>query len=497
MTSPDGINWTIRTSDNYNWYSVAYGNGLWVSVAAFGIMTSPNGINWTIRMNPVDNYWNSVAYGNGLWVAVSETGLRTQVMTSPDGINWTIRMNPVDNQWKSVSYGNGLWVAVAASGNGNRVMISSANSINIVGAGSSIITATQAATNIYSSKTISATFTTPTPSPPDYSVTQFSQFLGFELRQYGKYATGVRFRTSSVGGSYGHKVVFYPTSSPATKTFVTAYSANGTRPEFYVTPLEAGTDYTVAVTLVNMNTGEELTHLQSVQTITFTTPTPSPPDYSVKDLQPIGEFSLLQSGQYMYAVRFTHSSVGGIYGHKLSFYPTSNPANETVMFTINADGSTDNHALIPLESATNYTAAVKLVNEHTGEELTHLQSVQTITFTTPTPPPPPPDYSIQYFERRDGDLTLISEGIYRIYRGVYGFLAAGLNSVYVNNITYNRVSDPSTVYVVGSYIANGGFNLVNLEPLIIGEYYQLRVKAALRSTGVEVPNFEQIINFQV
>jgi hypothetical protein len=196
----------------------------------------------------------------------------------------------------------------------------------------------------------------------------------------------------------------------------------------------------------------------------------------------------------MYAVRFKRSSAGESYGHKLSFYPTSTLANETVMFIYNADGVTENHALFPLDSATDYTAAVKLVNKNTGEELTSLHPVQTITFTTPIPGPPDPDYNIRYFQRRDGDLTLISEGT---YRGLYGFLAADLNSVYVHNITYNRVSDPSTVYVVGSYIANGGFNLVNLEPLIIGEYYKLRVKAALRSTGVEVPNFDQIIDFEL
>ena len=134
MTSPDGINWTIRTSpaDVYRWRSVAYGNGLWVSVAPFGIMTSPNGINWTIRTNPASNYWNSVAYGNGLWVAVSESGGGNEVMTSPDGITWTLRTNPVDNQWQSVAYGNGLWVSVAASGAGDRVMTSGFSEINDV-----------------------------------------------------------------------------------------------------------------------------------------------------------------------------------------------------------------------------------------------------------------------------------------------------------------------------------------------------------------------------
>ena len=45
-------------------------------------MTSPDGINWTIRSNPVDNQWFSVAYGNGLWVAVSSSGSGNRVMTS-------------------------------------------------------------------------------------------------------------------------------------------------------------------------------------------------------------------------------------------------------------------------------------------------------------------------------------------------------------------------------------------------------------------------------
>ena len=130
MTSPNGINWTIRTSAaNNQWYSVAYGNGLWVAVASSGtgnrVMTSPDGINWTIRTSAADNSWNSVAYGNGLWVAVSTTGTGNRVMTSPDGITWTSRTSAADNAWLSVAYDNGLWVAVSSSGTGNRVMTSS------------------------------------------------------------------------------------------------------------------------------------------------------------------------------------------------------------------------------------------------------------------------------------------------------------------------------------------------------------------------------------
>ncbi len=228
-------------------------------------------------------------------------------------------------------------------------------------------------------KTISATFTVNNP-PPDYSVKDFQRIGTFDLNQNGKYTIWVAFTPSSVGGSYSHKLSFYPTSNPANKTVVITIPASGGIISFSVTPLEPGTNYTVSVTLVNRNTGEELTHLQSVQTITVTTPLP---DYSVKDFQTIGGFSLMQSGQYTHAVRFTRSSLSGIYGHKLSFYPTSNPANETVMFTYNADGITENLAVTPLEPGTNYTVEVTLVNRNTGEELTHLQSVQTITFTTP------------------------------------------------------------------------------------------------------------------
>ena len=129
MTSPDGITWTSRTSAADNqWYGVTYGNGLFVAVSITGtgnrVMTSPDGITWTARTSAADNQWYSVTYGNGLFVAVASSGTGNRVMTSPDGINWTARTSAADNQWRSVTYGNGLFVAVASSGTGNRVMTS-------------------------------------------------------------------------------------------------------------------------------------------------------------------------------------------------------------------------------------------------------------------------------------------------------------------------------------------------------------------------------------
>jgi hypothetical protein len=87
-------------------------------------MTSPDGINWTLRTSAADNQWISVTYGNGLFVAVAYSGTGNRVMTSPDGINWTLRTSAADNQWRAVTYGNGLFVAVAQTGTGNRVMTS-------------------------------------------------------------------------------------------------------------------------------------------------------------------------------------------------------------------------------------------------------------------------------------------------------------------------------------------------------------------------------------
>jgi len=126
MTSPDGITWTNRTAADANeWLSVTYGNGLFVATANTGtnrVMTSPDGITWTNRTAADAQQWFSVTYGNGLFVAVNPGGTY-RVMTSPDGITWTNRTAADANGWTSVTYGNGLFVAVSSGGT-YRVMTS-------------------------------------------------------------------------------------------------------------------------------------------------------------------------------------------------------------------------------------------------------------------------------------------------------------------------------------------------------------------------------------
>ncbi|MGA0920411.1 MAG: hypothetical protein ACO3SD_06835, partial [Gemmatimonadaceae bacterium] len=139
MTSPDGITWTTQdaTSDpptylnSSLWWSITYGgpegSRLFVATSVQGtrIMTSPDGITWTARTAPNANRLNHVDWDNNQFVAVASTGTGNRATTSPDGITWTSRTTPADVDWVGLAYGNGVWVATAATGTGNRIMTSS------------------------------------------------------------------------------------------------------------------------------------------------------------------------------------------------------------------------------------------------------------------------------------------------------------------------------------------------------------------------------------
>lgn len=172
QTSFDGNSWTSNSlgggAENMNWLGVAYGNSLWVSVAASSfnssnvnrVMTSSNGTSWSVVSGLSGDLnltgWQDVTYGDGKFVAVGlvqgggsystmystngttwtgnnfSTGspieaygvvyannkfvvaAGEQIQTSPDGITWTQRSLP--GYWNSVAYGNGVFVAVAIGG---------------------------------------------------------------------------------------------------------------------------------------------------------------------------------------------------------------------------------------------------------------------------------------------------------------------------------------------------------------------------------------------
>lgn len=132
--SADGETWTnvVGSSTASEWQSIAYGNGIYVAVASSGssrIMTSPDAVNWTLRTAPANNNWQSVCFANGLFVAVASSGTN-RVMTSTNGTSWTLR-NAINNNvlWNSVAGGGGNFVATASFGADDRVMTST-NGIN-------------------------------------------------------------------------------------------------------------------------------------------------------------------------------------------------------------------------------------------------------------------------------------------------------------------------------------------------------------------------------
>lgn len=134
-TSTTGITWYMRTAPDANWTRVTWSaeRSLFVAVAQTevtnNIMTSPNGINWTLRESGLAQMLYSVTYANGLFVvAVSSDGstISARILTSPDGVVWTPRGAQSASRFRDVVWSPALskFVAVASSGTGNRVMTS-------------------------------------------------------------------------------------------------------------------------------------------------------------------------------------------------------------------------------------------------------------------------------------------------------------------------------------------------------------------------------------
>jgi len=129
VISSDGINWTKHTMPSIgNWYSVAYGNDVFVApmyssnVAAI----SADGINWTQTTLPINATWIKVVYGNGVFVAFSGSGASA---VSSDGTSWTLNSTP-GGYWSSATYGDGKFVVIANPGGGSNLTISSEDGVN-------------------------------------------------------------------------------------------------------------------------------------------------------------------------------------------------------------------------------------------------------------------------------------------------------------------------------------------------------------------------------
>nr|DAH29194.1 MAG TPA: Fibronectin type III domain-containing protein, glycosyl hydrolase, 7-fold beta-propeller [Caudoviricetes sp.] len=96
------------------WDGIAYGNGVYVAVAASGEMaySTDEGETWTAAESPAEGAgWFSVCYGGGKFVAVAcDSAIAAY---SADGKTWTKADLPVSAYWNSVCYGGGYFVAAA------------------------------------------------------------------------------------------------------------------------------------------------------------------------------------------------------------------------------------------------------------------------------------------------------------------------------------------------------------------------------------------------
>ena len=122
LTSPDGINWTQRSTDigtiQLNYVYWCEQKNLFVIVGNGGVvLTSPDGINWTQRTSGVSTGVWCITYSEekDLFIAVGYSGT---IITSSDGITWTSQTSGVSSVFRGVTYSKKLDLFVIVGGSG-------------------------------------------------------------------------------------------------------------------------------------------------------------------------------------------------------------------------------------------------------------------------------------------------------------------------------------------------------------------------------------------
>lgn len=113
ITSPDGVNWTQRSSVA-NLTSVRFLNSQWIAVGSAGaVVTSSNGTSWTTQTPPTSVNMYDVAYGAGLLCMTGHSGAPGEVWTSSNGgVSWTSRTITNQQELQGIAFGNGYFVIV-------------------------------------------------------------------------------------------------------------------------------------------------------------------------------------------------------------------------------------------------------------------------------------------------------------------------------------------------------------------------------------------------
>lgn len=138
MISSNGVNWSLITSGVSDYFSIHYGNGLFVASSMSYILTSSDGVNWSINTNYF-GFWKNLTYGNGFFLIVSDSQYGADSLTSTDGINWSYESTASINRWVDVAYGNNTFVTVSDTESGLQSSVMIATSISCYNKGSKVL----------------------------------------------------------------------------------------------------------------------------------------------------------------------------------------------------------------------------------------------------------------------------------------------------------------------------------------------------------------------
>jgi hypothetical protein len=113
LISPDGIEWTQHKVPDTTALldAVAWSGTNFVIVGSGTTMTSPDGVTWTAHEQ--DPGFTRVIWAGTQFIAVDNS---SSVATSPDGVVWTTRVAQAGSHIQDVAWGNGMMVAVGSEG---------------------------------------------------------------------------------------------------------------------------------------------------------------------------------------------------------------------------------------------------------------------------------------------------------------------------------------------------------------------------------------------
>ncbi len=119
-TSPDGITWTLTGTMPIVPHCMTYGNGLFVAAGTGSVCTSPDGVVWTQYTSLSLFQANSISWNGTRFVMVGlyNGAATTTAFVSNTGTSWSSVTLPVSDFWNAVAWNGNVFAAVAANAHG-------------------------------------------------------------------------------------------------------------------------------------------------------------------------------------------------------------------------------------------------------------------------------------------------------------------------------------------------------------------------------------------